>query len=391
MFFNRQPVPPHNPSFTVSTLPIKAYLNINPKENNADGDLVPRRTNKFKGLCLRNHTFESHALPREIRRFRISPVNITLEKLKQELTRIARLDERELKIENLRYKDEDGDLICCDSEEEFKEALICCKDSTCVVFVDLIDMKQVTSSKKDTTERTSLLSEIKENYVLDIPPVVHSDIICNGCNMKGIEGNRYKCSVCDDYDLCTQCYQKKIHKHDFILIEKPISENVEIKQDYLAKPNVVAPFKHPEPKVEPQSVEPPKSEPQPVEPPKPEPQPIEPQPIEPPKPEPQPIELPKVEPPKPEPQPIELPKVEPPKPEPQPIELPKVEPPKPEPPKPEPPKPEPQPEPEVVVPPKFATSLQILEAMGFGDRKRILFLLQKYNNNVPRVVEDLTS
>lgn len=48
------------------------------------------------------------------------------------------------------------------------------------------------------------------------PPVPagvrHSNIICDSCKKHGIMGMRWKCKVCFDYDLCTQCYMN--NKHD---------------------------------------------------------------------------------------------------------------------------------------------------------------------------------
>ncbi|KAJ8257614.1 hypothetical protein GJAV_G00187700 [Gymnothorax javanicus] len=40
----------------------------------------------------------------------------------------------------------------------------------------------------------------------------HSNIICDSCDKHGIMGMRWKCRVCFDYDLCTQCYMN--NKHD---------------------------------------------------------------------------------------------------------------------------------------------------------------------------------
>ncbi|XP_072101518.1 E3 ubiquitin-protein ligase MIB2 isoform X1 [Mobula birostris] len=42
--------------------------------------------------------------------------------------------------------------------------------------------------------------------------VRHPNIICDFCKKHGIMGMRWKCKVCFDYDLCTQCYM--VNKHD---------------------------------------------------------------------------------------------------------------------------------------------------------------------------------
>ncbi len=38
------------------------------------------------------------------------------------------------------------------------------------------------------------------------------DVSCNGCGMTPIIGQRYSCSTCDNYDVCSAC-EKKEHEH----------------------------------------------------------------------------------------------------------------------------------------------------------------------------------
>ena len=53
---------------------------------------------------------------------------------------------------------------------------------------------------------------------------VHYNIKCDGCQMKPIIGNRYKCKDCKNFDFCENCYQKNkgIHKHEFKKLEKSV-------------------------------------------------------------------------------------------------------------------------------------------------------------------------
>ena len=49
--------------------------------------------------------------------------------------------------------------------------------------------------------------------------IIHYDINCSKCNNL-IEGIRYKCSVCKNYNLCSKCEELNEHEHDFFKIKK---------------------------------------------------------------------------------------------------------------------------------------------------------------------------
>jgi len=53
------------------------------------------------------------------------------------------------------------------------------------------------------------------------PPVVHTNVKCDKCGIVPIVGIRYKCSVCEDYDLCEQCERKFGHEHATLKIRHP--------------------------------------------------------------------------------------------------------------------------------------------------------------------------
>ena len=56
---------------------------------------------------------------------------------------------------------------------------------------------------------------------------VHFCVTCDGCGMKPIIGNRYKCKGCGNFDFCEKCYEKNkvTHGHEFELIEKSVRKN----------------------------------------------------------------------------------------------------------------------------------------------------------------------
>ena len=52
--------------------------------------------------------------------------------------------------------------------------------------------------------------------------VIHEKVICDGCEMNPIQGIRYRCSVCADYDFCEKCESTGIHQnHALLKIRQP--------------------------------------------------------------------------------------------------------------------------------------------------------------------------
>ena len=53
-------------------------------------------------------------------------------------------------------------------------------------------------------------------------PQAHVGVKCNNCNASPIYGNRFKCTVCFNYDLCNNCKSMNVHPmHGFNLISTP--------------------------------------------------------------------------------------------------------------------------------------------------------------------------
>lgn len=60
--------------------------------------------------------------------------------------------------------------------------------------------------------------------------VSHPNIICDSCRESGIQGMRWKCIKCFDFDLCTSCYMSGKHdlQHEFIRQDSPESPRVRL-------------------------------------------------------------------------------------------------------------------------------------------------------------------
>jgi len=56
----------------------------------------------------------------------------------------------------------------------------------------------------------------------------HLNIKCDGCGVLPISGDRYKCTVCPDYDLCATCEKKEIHpaSHPLLKLKEPARRDI---------------------------------------------------------------------------------------------------------------------------------------------------------------------
>lgn len=61
--------------------------------------------------------------------------------------------------------------------------------------------------------------------------VVHDKIFCDVCGMQ-VNGYRYKCLQCDDYDLCEQCEQQHSHAQHLMLRVGQSNVSVSINKKY---------------------------------------------------------------------------------------------------------------------------------------------------------------
>ena len=62
--------------------------------------------------------------------------------------------------------------------------------------------------------------------------IIHKGVRCDECGIKNIEGVRYKCSVCPNYNLCEKCEEDTNHdeNHLFVKIKNPVFEESELNQ-----------------------------------------------------------------------------------------------------------------------------------------------------------------
>ena len=83
---------------------------------------------------------------------------------------------------------------------------------------------------KSKINNNKIIEEEKNNKDKIISKMIHEGIVCNKCGMKNIEGVRYKCAQCTEFNLCEMCEKNYIHdmKHIMIKIIYPIKNNNEL-------------------------------------------------------------------------------------------------------------------------------------------------------------------
>jgi hypothetical protein len=69
------------------------------------------------------------------------------------------------------------------------------------------------------------LQELFKPQTKESGEIVHSNVICDGCNVTPIKGDRYRCNELKDFDLCGKCFEGQKFKdltHTFTKIAHPI-------------------------------------------------------------------------------------------------------------------------------------------------------------------------
>lgn len=131
--------------------------------------------------------------------------------------------------------DEDGDLIAFSSDDELMMGLTMVKDDTFRLFI-----KEKKEHKRDFPHNVDQgftypppppgphhmgppgYPAMGPHPHPQVQPMVHAGVICDGCEGQ-VSGTRFKCTVCPNYDLCSTCQAKGLHKeHPLLPIFHPM-------------------------------------------------------------------------------------------------------------------------------------------------------------------------
>lgn len=112
------------------------------------------------------------------------------------------------------YLDEDDDCITISSLDELRLALL--HSQTTTFELRLVDA--ATRWRQLQSELSSFSDNESETSAPEINHAVHHRVACDDCGMYPIRGNRYKCSIRRDFDLCSACESKKVQPYPMLKI-----------------------------------------------------------------------------------------------------------------------------------------------------------------------------
>lgn len=140
----------------------------------------------------------------------------------------------------LKYEDPDGDKITVSSEGEIQEAISVALGTNNVLRFFVSEKSSETNKQPEVATTPSSSSSVPVPVVSNpspspVPapsvnptptqsvPAIHFGVTCDGCQTSPIHGIRYKCFVCSDFDLCSNCEATKTHDqtHPLIQIAQP--------------------------------------------------------------------------------------------------------------------------------------------------------------------------
>ena len=130
------------------------------------------------------------------------------------------------------------DITCsiCQEDMYFSEGLFYCEESCGHNYH--LDCLKVWSTHKKANEESDikcpmcrqkwnddkLKKQIVKNMAIKKNIKTHKGISCKNCDRKNIKGERFHCLLCDDYNLCIECFNLGIHK-DFHSKENKFNSN----------------------------------------------------------------------------------------------------------------------------------------------------------------------
>lgn len=131
------------------------------------------------------------------------------------------LDER---LFYLQFEDDEGERLTLTSEADFEDAFSCALQEGRKSLKIFIVKGSIEDSHNNNNEQKNVFSfspvslssnakvQQESKTMSNEEKQIHSNVTCDGCEKAPISGIRYKCGVCPNYDLCSNC--EATGKHD---------------------------------------------------------------------------------------------------------------------------------------------------------------------------------
>ncbi|CAH2989527.1 unnamed protein product [Chilo suppressalis] len=122
------------------------------------------------------------------------------------------------KTYSVSWKDEDGDDVTISSDEELMTALT-------ALYGNLVRLNlyvKCDSPKEEVCDIIFTSNQAETTPVFDPCSPSHYGVVCDGCD-NPVVGFRYKCTSCEDYDLCSKCESSGLHpEHCMVRVPSPV-------------------------------------------------------------------------------------------------------------------------------------------------------------------------
>jgi len=153
---------------------------------------------------------------------------------------------------SITYKDKEDDVISLNTEEDLQEAYLQLKEESRNAIKFFV--KSLQGQKDESASRTSNCPALRNPFVEETKEMaeinkrmegtriteeprtaenlaVHKTVICDGCEMNPLKGDRFKCVICPNYDLCSNCNATGMHSHHtMIKIKEPLDKKLNSSQ-----------------------------------------------------------------------------------------------------------------------------------------------------------------
>ncbi|KAL0901759.1 hypothetical protein ABMA27_006935 [Loxostege sticticalis] len=129
------------------------------------------------------------------------------------------------KTYSVTWKDEEGDNITISSDEEMVTALSALCGTGNLIKLNIY----VKEAEEKDDDCDIVLTAVTDNPTVGPSNLPHYGVTCDGCNSP-VVGFRYKCTSCQDFDLCSKCEASGIHpEHCMVRVPSPVMPRALIK------------------------------------------------------------------------------------------------------------------------------------------------------------------